>query len=93
MSEIDGCLFHERFWTLKRRWVCVPSSLLSNFLERVHVSEPWSNICSTVALKISSFMDLGSREVQIWCMSLHADHAIPFLVLKSFSEEEMKDPR
>ena len=60
MSETDGCLLHERFWALMRRRVYVPSSLFSNFLERVHVSEPYSNIGSTVALKISSFMDLGS---------------------------------
>ena len=39
------------------------------------------------------FILLDSCEDHILCMSLHADHAMPFLVVKSFSEEEMYDPR
>ena len=45
------------------------------------------------ALKILSLKSLLKFDFQILCIELHADHAIPFLVRKSFSEDEMYEPR
>ena len=44
-------------------------------------------------LKSCILMETCNLEVHILCRLLHADHAIPFLALKSFSEEDIKEPR
>ena len=67
----------------------VPSSLLVALADIVHVSEPYRRIGSTVALKIHTFSWLLMSEIQILCMSFEAAQAIPFLTLKSLSDDVM----
>ena len=45
------------------------------------------------ALKIFSLKALLKFDFQILYIALHADPAIPFLVRKSYSEDEMYEPR
>ena len=88
-----GWRFHDRFLTRIKSLVYVPSNLFSSLAERVHVSDPYRRIGSISVLKIFVFISVSRLETQILCRSLQADQAIPFLVLKSFSELEMKEPR
>ena len=89
ISLLVGWRFRERFLTLFKMRVKVPSNRFSSFLDKVQVSEPYNSIGSMAALKISSLNALLRFDDQILCIALHAAQAIPFLVRKSFSEEEI----
>ena len=64
-----------------------------SFLKSNLHSEQYKRIDSTIAQKILVFSLVESLDVQILWRLLLEDHAIPFLALKSFSEDEVEEPR
>ena len=69
------------------------NSLLWSWVFSVHVSDPYRRMHSTVDRKMFIFMLLGRFDFHILSSLLHAFQASAFLILKSFSDSIMCEPR